>query len=321
MQQELSTRCSVCGRVLSEPHEYGNRHYCERHLATFAQDIPSVWQASILTFAVLLLLVLGSAVAESLFGVRPQGHMRVVVGATVAFLPALLWLALLYRFAARAQESLSPLLPTVFVLAALVAAALTRPLLYELINLDNWLARANAPNRFFANILLGSNIHMFALYAIVRYTIWRTSAFERRVDGVLFALVSGWGYASMLNLLFVLDQGGLTLMNGTFRLIGQLCAFLSGSLVLGYFLGRNRFEDMPVYYLSVGIAAAITESGILLYAGAELDAIRLGLTSDGFSPWPGVVLSLAALAITYAAVNGLLRRHNALTVARLERTL
>ncbi len=122
-----------------------------------------------------------------------------------------------------------------------------------------------------------------------------------------------------MNTLFVLESGGLVLVNGSFRLIAQMSAYLVGSLVIGFFLGRNRFEDMPVYYMSAGMTLAALLTGTLLYASAELNRIRLNLTSDGFSPWPGLVFSLAVLALTYGAVYGLLRRHNALTRARLER--
>jgi hypothetical protein len=82
-------------------------------------------------------------------------------------------------------------------------------------------------------------------------------------------------------------------------------------------LGRNRFEDLPIVYLTSGLGIAALLNGVLLYAGTELNNIRLGIDQDGFSPWPGFVFSMAVLIATYAAVYGLTRRHNALTRARL----
>lgn len=318
MQPELYGGCTVCGQRLTEKREFGNRHYCERHLGMLAEDVRPVWRASLLTFGVIALMVAGIGVAGGLFRAQPEGTVRLAIGASVSVLPALVWLFALFRYSASDGTQLSSLVPIITVLAALVAAAIARPILLDLINLDSWLARAGPSERLTAHILVGSTIHITLLYAIVRYTVWRTPTFEHRVDGVVFAMAAGWGYAATMNLLFALEGGGLLLVNGSLRMIAQMAAYLSASLVIGFFLGRNRFEDMPLYYMSSGMTLAALVTGTLFYAGTELNRIRLNLVSDGFSPWPGLVLSLAALVITYSAVYGLLRRHNALTKARLE---
>jgi hypothetical protein len=158
----------------------------------------------------------------------------------------------------------------------------------------------------------------FALYAIVRYTVWRTPAFSHRVDGPLFAVAAAWGYGSMFALLFVIDQGQMTLLNGGLRIIVILCAYLTPAFILGFFLGRNRFEDMPFYYLTGGVVTAAVINGFLLYAGVELNKVSPSLSNDGYSPWPGVAISVLLLAGTFAAVLGLMSRHNSLTRGRLE---
>ncbi len=311
-------RCVVCGRAVSDAREYGGRQYCDAHLAEFAEDVPPVWRASVLTFGLILILIVALAIANAVLPGELANKARFATSVVIALLPALTWLVLLYRTASRAQIELSTLLPTIFVLSVLLAAAATRPLLFDLIDLDTWLVSVNARNRFLGNILIGGFFHTFVLYAIVRYTVWHTPTFTRRVHGVLFELAAGWGYASTLNLLFVLDQGGLSLLNGGLKLIAQLCAYLAPSLILGYFLGRNRFEDMPFHYLSMGLVLSAAINGLLLYAGTELNNIRLGVDQDGFSPWPGLVFSIVALLLTFGAIYGLLTRHNNLTKARLE---
>jgi hypothetical protein len=60
-------------------------------------------------------------------------------------------------------------------------------------------------------------------------------------------------------------------------------------------------------------------NGLLLFAGVELNSVGLSITNDAYSPWPGMVLSLVILIVTYVTILGLLRRHNSLTKARLER--
>jgi RsiW-degrading membrane proteinase PrsW (M82 family) len=319
MQRDFAGQCIVCGREVTERRVYGGRQYCDLHFQTFHQDNRPVWQASVLTFSLIGLLIVGIAVANVLFGVEPVGTARLITGVAIAVFPALIWLGLLYWYTTAGGATVSALVPTVFVLSALIAAAVTRPLLYDLIDLDSWLAQASAAERFLTNILVVSSLHTFLLYAIVRYTVWRTPVFERRTDGVMFALVAAWGYAAAFNSLWVIDQGGLSMLNGNLRIVTQTCAFLISALIIGYFLGRNRFEELAFYYLGAGMGLAAILGGLLLYAGTELNNIRVSVVgADGYSPWPGLVVNLLVLALAFAGVFGLIRRHNALTRARLE---
>lgn len=283
----------------------------------FTEDVPPIWRASTLTFAVVLAVAAAIGVMAGIFGIELDGTGRIAASVTIAVLPGIAWMFFLYNSASRRGGDLSPLLPTIFVLAALIAAALTRPLLFELLQLDLWLTRTNALNRFFGNVLIGGPIHVFALYAIIRYTVWRTPTFEHRVDGLMFSLAAGWGYASMINALFVLDRNGLTLLNGGLFTLAHMGPYITPSLILGYFLGRNRFEDMPFYYLTAGVVLSIGLNGLLMYTASELNITRLRITADAFAPWPGFIVNMIVLALVYAAVFGLVRRHNHLTRARL----
>ncbi len=311
-------QCIVCGETLVEKFQYGRRLYCPKHLAAFYQDITPIWQASTLTFLLVLALIAGVAISSAILHDDLPHTQQIAGGLVVTLAPGLVWIVLLLRARNRQHEQISSLMLAIFVLAALIAAAVIRPFLDNLVNLNAWLARATPGHRFLSNILIGGMTHAFALYVVIRYTVWRTSSFVHRVDGVLYGLAAGFGYSAAINALMVLDLGGLAMLNGYLRLISQMAAYLATSLVVGYFLGRNRFEDMPFYYLASGVALAGALNGGLLYAGSALDRVRLGLTSDGYSPWPGLVISLFALIVTYSAVFGLLHRHNALTKARVE---
>jgi RsiW-degrading membrane proteinase PrsW (M82 family) len=317
MSIDIPLRCTVCGRLTSTDKQFSNRLYCDQHYEMFTEDVLPVWRSSVLTFALMVIMAATIGISAAVLKIEFEGNLRLIVSLAIAVIPALAWLFFLYSSAQRRGGDLSPLLPTIFVLAALIAAALTRPLLFELLELDLWLTRTNAINRFAGNILIAGAIHGFALYAIIRYTVWRTPTFEHRVDGIMFSLASGWGYASMMNALFVLDQGGLTLLNGGMHTLAHFGPYLSASLIIGYFLGRNRFEDLPFYYLTAGMVLAMIVNGMLLYAANELNVTRLRITADGFAPWPGFIANMLTLVLVYAGIYGLLRRHNKLTRARI----
>ncbi|MBN1311418.1 MAG: hypothetical protein JXB30_08365 [Anaerolineae bacterium] len=318
MSTNPNTRCTVCGQILARTLEYKKRYYCDFHYGLFYQNTRPLWRASILTFGVLIAMMLGLAIGSQLAPEHLGDAVPPGTGILVAILPALVWLIALYRVGARTQFHLSPLPVTMFVLGALLSAAVTRPFLYNIVNLDIWLGRTTVSNRFMGDILLNGFTHAFTLYAIIRYIAWDSPAFARRTDGVMLAFAASLGYATLLNILYVVELGGMTLLNGGLRLITQLCTFLTTGLILGYFVGYNRFEDMPIYHLSLGLAMAATVNGFLLYAGSALNSIRLSLTQSGFSPWPGIALNIGVLILTFSTIRGLMQRQNALTQAKLE---
>jgi hypothetical protein len=318
MSTDIRTHCSICGGVLNIPQEYRGRLYCNTHFELFYQDTRPLWRATLLTFGLMGLIVFGLAIGNEVVRDRPSATILLGVGLLISTVPAFAWLVFLYRLGARLQFHLSLLPITLLVLAALLSAAATRPFLHDIVNVDVWMGRATTSDRFWGTILLSGFTHTFMLYVLIRYVAWSSLAFVRRTDGVMYALAASWGYAAVFNILFVIDLGQPALLNGGLRLIAHLCTLLSTGLILGYFLGRNRFEDMPVYYLSAGVILAAAVNGFLLYASSALDSVSLGLTESGFSPWPGIALNIAVLALAYSSVYGLTQRQNALTKARLE---
>jgi hypothetical protein len=249
-----------------------------------------------------------------------HSRFRLPVNLLSAIAPGLLWLGFLYRTSARYGTRISPAVLTIYIVAALLAAAIIRPFLYEFIDLDAWLAQVSTLNRLAGSVLIAGSSHAFVFYAVIRYTVWPSQVFAKRTDGVMYSIAASLGYSTALNVLTALDLGGMALLNGNLHLITQSFVFMAGGLINGYFLGRNRFEDMPFFYAGAGVALCSVLIGGLLHATTALNSTALGFRSDGFSPWPGVVVSALGLIITFLAAHGLLDRHNSLTRARLEKT-
>jgi hypothetical protein len=316
---ELTPRCVVCMSPAPN-HVYGNRHYCEQHFSTFYEDLQFVWRTSIVTFGVFITSVILLAVGSLLLADNSTVVMRWAVSLLIAVVPSLAWFTLLYRASSRSNRELSSLIPILAGVAILLAAAVVHPFQLGLLDLDTWLSRSTTGIRLLGLILLKGFPNAFLLYISILFITWRSSAFVRRIDGILFTLAMAFAYSSTLNVLYVLDHSALSVVSGNFRLVTQQSAIVASSLVVGYYLGHNRFQDMPPYYLSVGVGLAAILNGLLLYAGTELDATGLGIQQSGFSPWPGLVVSLVALAVIFAIVRGLIMRQNGLINARLNRS-
>lgn len=280
----------------------------------FCQSRPNTWRA--LSASVLaLLLLLGSISLLGLFADQIDQQLLRLVMISLALLPAMVWnLSLILG---RGPEN-SPLVLVVFVIGFLLAAAVTRPLLQQVFEYESWMSATSANNRFIASIAVGGLLHSFAIYAIVRYTVWGTPAFETRSDGVLYTLSAAFGYASAQSLFDVLSYSQVVIENAGPWIIAHQAPYLVSAIVLGYFLGRNAFEDAPIYFLTAGLGAAALLCGLLQFAIPSLNTTSLGFESDNYGPWPGAIVTLLFLAAASAAVFGVIQRMNSLTLARLQ---
>jgi len=306
--------CCVCHQPVGpEAKRLGGRAYCERHYAKVAQDRPSVWRAG-------LGLILGQVVfvliVELLVGLlKPTltGWALVMVGLVLALIPALLWLIFFYR-----QDRLEPepkgYVLGVFILGALLAQAVGIPLLQDVFDVRGWLP-INPWVNLLGSILIIGFTQEFLKYATVRYSIYPSAEFDERADGVVYGTAAGLGYATMLNVNYVIASGGVNLQAGVIRIVVTALAQASFAGLSGYFLGRAKFEDEPVWWLPGGVALAAVLNGLFTYLRGELTTTNLSLTGGGFNPWPGLVLAAVVAGATFGVLFYLIRRANRLTLA------
>jgi RsiW-degrading membrane proteinase PrsW (M82 family) len=239
-------------------------------------------------------------------GPRLAGISLVVVGVILALVPAAIWMAVFYVQDAREPEPKRTVL-AVFVLAALLARAVGIPLIEDVYQVDSWLASGPVFHILGAILVIGF-VQQALVYAAVRYSVYNTSEFDERVDGIVYGTAAGLGYATMLNLDFIIASGGLSLTAGTARVAVTALALASFGGILGYFLGRSRFDDEPVWWLPAGPALAAVLNGLFVYALGEVSATGITLQGSVYNPWPGLILGTAVAAVTFLVLFLLIRR-------------
>lgn len=284
---------------------------------TMYLDMPIIWQSCILTFILMILISGWLVVMELLFG---QGSNIVHLGISIVVCasPPVTWIVALYRRPSKDSGNALAIVSATILIAALLAIAVSHPILLGWLRTDEWLSQVTPTGRLLGDILVNGFFHIFLSYAVMVFFVWGRPEFDRRVSGILFTVATALGYSSTLNVLYVIDHGSLAVLNGNLRLLSTSASFLTSALPLGYFVGHNRFQDMPSYYLGLGVTLSAILNGLLNYAGSELSNIGLGITQSGFSPWPGFVVNLIVLALTFSFVRGLLRRQNDLIRAKLD---
>ena len=133
--------------------------------------------------------------------------------------------------------------------------------------------------------------------------MFRSAEFDERIDGIIYGAAAGLGYATYLNVQYVVANGGVDLAIGAVRIAVVALAQASFAGVTGYFLGRAKFENRGPFWLPVGVFLAAVLNGVV-------NTLLSEITRSGLRPTPLNGLALAALvaAVTFIVLFGVLRR-------------
>jgi RsiW-degrading membrane proteinase PrsW (M82 family) len=310
--------CCVCEKPIEgQAIQMGGRPYCASCHAKVTADRRGTWWASLVGAGVLVLFVLLVALIAGAAKPHLEGAALLAAGIILALVPAVIWLTIFYAQDVREPEP-KRLVLSVFVLGALLAQAVGRPVTEDLFRVSQWMASAGPLLHILAAILIVGFTEMFLVYAAVRYTVYGSPEFDERVDGVIYGTAAALGYATVLNVGFVVQAGGVDLVAGVIRIAVTALALASFGGLVGYFLGRCKFEDEPLWWMPAGLALAAVLDGLFLYVRGEITTTAVGLHGGGYNPWPGLILGAVVAGVTFGVLFSLLnrlRRRAAATVA------
>ena len=309
--------CCICGDPTGpEPKRIGGRAYCDRHYARVTAHHRGIWQTGVVQIIALILFVVLVEVVLSSVQITLSATGLVLAGLVLALIPALIWLAFFYT-----QDRLEPepkgYVLGVFLLGGLLASAVGIPVLRDLFHTNDWLGTSTLTN-ILGSILVVGVTQEFLKYAAVRYSIFQSSEFDERVDGIVYGTAAGLGYATLLNIQFIVDSNGADLRAAVIRIVITTLAQASFSGISGYFLARAKFEDEPVWWLPSGVALAAILNGVFTFVRGEISTTRLSLAGGGFNPWPGLILAAVVAAVVLGLLSYLIRRANRITLSGVD---
>jgi RsiW-degrading membrane proteinase PrsW (M82 family) len=302
--------CCVCQVPLTgEGRTIGKRCYCTEHYAKVVRGRDHFWHSGWILVAALIVFILLVVGVDTFARPALEGGLLLAVGIALALVPALIWLLFFYL-----QDRLEPepkrYVIGVFILAALLAAAVGVPVVNDLFRVSDWLYES-AVIQLVGGILVVGFSQEFLKYAAVRYTLFGSQEFDERIDGVIYGTAAGLGYATMLNIQYVMSNAGVDLSVGVIRIVVTALAQASFSGIVGYFLAQDKFEGKPVWWMPAGVTLAAVLNGLFVFL-RDLASVR-GLQ---FNPWNGLILAtLVALAIL-GVLFWLMRRANKASLAQ-----
>lgn len=294
--------CCVCNKsIAGAARMFGGRAFCDDHYARLGQNRRGMWLAMLVLIIGLAAFVAGIFFAAPALRTNLQGPWLTIAGLLVALVPAAVWLSVFY-LQDRAEPEPKQFVLGVFVLGVLLAAAAGQPLIQDVFEVNRW-AGSSLFLQLLAGICIVGITQEFLKYAAVRYSIFRSVEFDERIDGIIYGAAAGLGYATFLNVQYVLQNGGVDLGIGAVRIAVIALAHASFAGVTGYFLGRAKFENRGPFWLPAGILLAAILNGVV-------STLLKEITRSGLRPTPmnGLIFASVVAAATFVILFVIMRR-------------
>lgn len=296
----MSTQiCCVC-HAQPGVQALGGRWFCAEHQAKATYNRKGVWRSGIIAAIGVLVFVALIVAIDVILKPQLAGTGLMLAGVVLALTPALLWLSAFYSLDRVEPEPVGQV-ARLFVIGLALAGAIAIPLTDQFFRVGDWLYRSTA-NTLLGSVFLMGAIETVIIYAAVRYFIYDSPEFDERTDGVVYGTAAGLGYATALNLQFILASGGAALGSAEVYVAEVALAHAAFGGLLGYFLGRAKLERKPIWWLPAGFALTALLNGLFLVLRGRLDAgsITVGAVS-GLPSFTGLVLAgVLAVAVTGA---------------------
>lgn len=300
----MEERCRVCDRIATR--RLASYAFCEEHFEKANHQRQGVWKTNLFSIGLLILFVVVVYVLDGLIKPVFSGAALPIAGVLLSLIPAGLWLTFFYRMDRLEPEPRSMVLG-VFLLGALLAAAVGIPLTDSFFDTGRWIYQS-ALAQILGGILVVGFIQEFLKYAAVRFSVYTSHEFDERTDGIIYSTAAGLGFATALNVLFVIQSGGVDLGSGAIRVTITALAQASFSGVVGYFLAREKLEGKPAWWMALGVTIAAVLNGLFFFLRGKVQSGSLSSGTDLLSTWAGLLLAaVLAGAVTYL-LSWLIRR-------------
>lgn len=121
------------------------------------------------------------------------------------------------------------------------------------------------------NNLTEQAVHAFIIVALVeelskfifvRFLFYRNANFNEPFDGIVYSVMVGMGFATFENLFYAFDSGVGTVL---LRMFTAVPAHASFAILMGYFMGKAKFEHRKGHYAIYALAVATLLHGIYDY--------------------------------------------------------
>ena len=254
--------------------------------------------AGLLGFIVVAWLV------ELVVGLDGPARLGPLLAVVMAVIPAMFWLSFFYLMDRHEPEP-KPLVAGVSVLGALIAGPLADFLQYQLVppmalaahGLPAW-----STDRIIYAVLIQGLAQEVCKYAAVRYSVYPSREFDEPMDGIVYAMACGTGFAVWVNYHTLARQGHEAILStAAAQAVVITLAHASFAGALGYVMGRAKFSRR-----SATVRGVLLMLGLLLAAGLNgaftLVASWVRQSEMAQHPWRGIGYATACAAGVFGVI-------------------
>ena len=299
----MNGTCRICHEPATRT--VGAYAFCERHFERSRRLRGGGRNADIASIALLVVFVGAAYILDALIDGRLDGTSLIAIGLALALVPAIVWLGVFYR-----QDRLEPeprtLVIRVFLLGLLVATAVSGPML-SVFDVGAWLDTSPLVH-LAGGILIVGFVQEALKYLTLRLSVYESLEFDERTDGIIYGTAVGLGFATALNVAFVADSGGVDLGTGAIRIALTSLAHASFGGVIGYFLGRQKFEERPMWWMATGVGLAAVLNGTFFFLRSTVARGTIEDPLSAVAPWVGLLLAAILAGTVTVGLMTLTRR-------------
>ena len=231
-------------------------------------------------------------------------HLGPAFAAFMSCIPAVFWLGFFYLMDRHEPEP-KQLVVGVCVLGALVAAPLADFVLAQAVPpvaLEQHGLSAFSFDRLLYAVLVAGLTQEMCKYAVVRYTIYMSREFDEPMDGIVYMMACGTGFAVWVNYHRLSGQGHqVYLSTGAAQAVVTTLAHASFAGALGYVMGRAKFSRR-----SAPVRGALLMAGLLGAAAlnGQFSVVETWVQQVGMAqhPWRAVGYAAACATAVFAVI-------------------
>jgi RsiW-degrading membrane proteinase PrsW (M82 family) len=257
-----------------------------------------------LLIAGLVGFVLIAWLVELVAGIHDAINLGPILAAAMAGIPAVFWLGFFYMMDRHEPEP-KQLVAGVCVLGALIAAPLADFVQFQAVPPVALGVPGLSPfalDRVVSAVLVVGLSQEMCKYAVVRYTIYMSREFDEPMDGIVYMMACGTGFAVWINYHRLSGQNHEVYLSiGAAQAVVTTLAHASFAGLLGYVMGRAKFSrrSAPVrgILLMLGLLGAAALNG-------QFTIVEDWVLSRGLAqrPWYGVGYAALSAAAMFALI-------------------
>ena len=241
---------------------------------------------------------------ELVAGLEGPVHLGPLLAVVMAAIPAAFWLGFFYLMDRHEPEP-KPLVVGVCVLGALIAAPLADFLQYQLVppvalathGLPAWSA-----DRIIYAVLIQGLAQEVCKYTAVRYTVYMSREFDEPMDGIVYMMACGTGFAVWANYHELARQGHAGVIStAAAQAVVTTLAHASFAGALGYVMGRVKFSRRSAPVRSLLLLLGLLGAALLNGQFTLFDSwIRQSELAQ--HPWRGIGYSALCASLIFAVI-------------------